>query len=186
MFFDIFRTFSKNVPEVWTIFVRNIWGDIFGIFGTLIAKFGVSFSMVLQVSKLWWFPRGFYLPKCSKTRFGDPGVFWASRGGHFVASSSWLVFARVQIIMIFSRSLSSKVLLNSFSWPWRLSALLGASLCSLLELEIRVFTVDSIAIFAFERLAGIANSHFHFGFYSDIGIQALSWYSEFAFSARSL
>ena len=37
-------------------------------------------------------------------------------------------------------------------------------------------------IFALKRLAGIANSRFRRGFYSDICFQALSWYSEFAFS----
>ena len=36
-------------------------------------------------------------------------------------------------------------------------------------------------IFAFKRLAGIANSRFHFGLYNDIGSRALSCYSEFAF-----
>ena len=36
-------------------------------------------------------------------------------------------------------------------------------------------------IFAFKRLAGIANSRFHLGFYSDICFQALNWYSEFEF-----
>ena len=30
-----FRNIPKNVPEVWTIFVRNIWGDSFGIVGPL-------------------------------------------------------------------------------------------------------------------------------------------------------
>ena len=37
-------------------------------------------------------------------------------------------------------------------------------------------------IFALERLAGIASSRFHLGFYSDICFQALNWYSEFEFS----
>ena len=44
------------------------------------------------------------------------------------------VLAGVQIIMIFSRSLSSKVLQNSFWQPWALLGLLGGSLCSLLFL----------------------------------------------------
>ena len=38
--------------------------------------------------------------------------------------------------------------------------------------RIRVFTLDSTAIFAFERLAGIANPSFHIGFYSDFFFQA--------------
>ena len=41
-------------------------------------------------------------------------------------------------------------------------------------------------IFAFERLAAIANSRFHIGFYSDIRFRALSWYREFAFSHDSI
>ena len=44
------------------------------------------------------------------------------------------VFAGVQIMMISSRSLSSKVLQNSFWRPWALLSLLGGSLCSLLFL----------------------------------------------------
>jgi hypothetical protein len=44
------------------------------------------------------------------------------------------VFAGVQIMMIFSRSLSSKVVQNSFWRPWALLGLLGGSLCSLLFL----------------------------------------------------
>ena len=98
----------------------------------------------------------------------------------------FIVSAGVQIRTIFSRILSPKVLLNSFWWPWRLLVLLGASLCSLLALEIRVFTSDSILVLAFKRLAGKANSRFHLGFYSDICFQALCWYSEFAFSPRIL
>ena len=37
-------------------------------------------------------------------------------------------------------------------------------------------------IFSFKRLAGIVNSRFHIGFYSDIRFRALSWYIEFALS----
>ena len=42
------------------------------------------------------------------------------------------------------------------------------------------------AFLASKRLAGIANSHVHLGFYIDIYFEALSWYSEFAFSPRIL
>ena len=51
-----------------------------------------------------------------------------------------------------------------------------------LLISIHIFTMDSIVILAFKRLAGIANSRFHIGFYSDICFRAFSWYSEFAFS----
>ena len=36
VFFCIYEVnvfFYKSVPEVWTIFVRNFWADIFGTFG---------------------------------------------------------------------------------------------------------------------------------------------------------
>ena len=36
--------------------------------------------------------------------------------------------------------------------------------------------------FGFERFAGITNSHFHLGFYSDFCFQAICWYSEYVFS----
>ena len=52
--------------------------------------------------------------------------------------------------------------------------------------QIRVFTSDSIVRFAFKRLADVANSRFHLGFYNDICFQATCWYSEFAFSTRIL
>ena len=50
----------------------------------------------------------------------------------------------------------------------------------------RFFTSDSIVVFDFERLAGITNSRSHLGFYSDIRFRALSWYIEFVFSLRIL
>ena len=37
-------------------------------------------------------------------------------------------------------------------------------------------------VFAFERLAGISNSSFHIGFYSDARVRVPSWYTEFSFS----
>ena len=37
--------------------------------------------MFLQVSKLRRFSRGVYIPKCSKTYFGNPVAVWAFWGG---------------------------------------------------------------------------------------------------------
>ena len=129
-FYSISHLFGcLNLNIAW-FFIRNcyIWLQVFG--GT--------FFMFLQVSKLWWFYQGVYLPKCSKTPFGAPGLFcafWRSLCSLlFLAGlegTFFIVLASVQIRKIFSRNLSFKVLRNSFWWPWRLLNLLGGSLGSL-------------------------------------------------------
>ena len=78
-------------------------------------------------------------------------------------------------------------IMNSAFWHPRLAFSLRIynEFCVLAP-QIRVFTSDSIVIFAFKRFAGIANSLFHLRFYSNICFQALCWYSEFAFPPQIL
>ena len=43
---------SKNVPEVWTILVRNICGDLFGIFGTKWSPYVAEASLGRGITSL--------------------------------------------------------------------------------------------------------------------------------------
>ena len=179
------------------------------------------------MSNLCWFFGEFYLPRLLQNSFRRPWVFRIFWGGQFgwFRWNFFIVLAGVQIRMSFSRSLSSKALLNSFWWSWRLFTFWGLAFVTArylrfhirfnsdirfqmlswyvefaflhwiplwyslssasLVLRIRVFTSDSIVIFVIKHFAGIANSRFQFGFYSDICLQALSLL-EFAFLPRIL
>ena len=92
---------------------------------TTLRRFGIYFLLFLYHITSFWMPESQY-----RWAFIGNCYIWLQVFGGVI----FHVFAGVQIMMIFSRSLSSKVVQNSFWRPWALLGLLGGSLCSLLFL----------------------------------------------------